>query len=73
MRTTRSRPKRASISPDDVRSPNRIALVRFDDGVQVIAQVTNDPVSVGETVTFAGSYRLRDGELKDVPRLRPVE
>ncbi|NGM70667.1 hypothetical protein G6M89_16920 [Natronolimnobius sp. AArcel1] len=62
-----------AVTPNDVRSPNRIALVRFDDGVQLLAQATDDPMEIGDRVTFAGSYRLRDGGRADAPRLRPVE
>ncbi|MXR52953.1 hypothetical protein GRX03_15240 [Halovenus sp. WSH3] len=59
------------MTPPDVRSPNDLALVRFGD-VQLIAQLADDGVSTGDTVEFAGEYRLREGDDKTRPRLRKV-
>ena len=59
------------VTPPDVRSPNRLGLVRFD-GVQLIAQLEGETVAVGDTVEFAGEYGLRDGEEFRAPRLSPV-
>lgn len=61
-------------TPADVRSPNRLALVRFDDGLQVIAQVADAPAETGRTVTFDGDYVLRDDEGEPLrgPRLTPI-
>ena len=57
---------------DGVRSPNRLALARFD-GVGVLAQVADsvDELSTGETVRFAGDHVLRetDADVITGPRL----
>jgi uncharacterized OB-fold protein len=61
-----------AVTPDDVRSPNPVGLVRFDD-VQLIAQLADDSVSVGDRVAFAGAHRLRADDETEQPRLTPVE
>ncbi|WP_247004221.1 Zn-ribbon domain-containing OB-fold protein [Halosolutus gelatinilyticus] len=61
-----------AVTPPDVRSPNWIGLVRFGD-IQLIAQLDANDVSIGDRVTFAGSYRLRDGIEAAEPRLIAVE
>lgn len=58
-----------AVTPDDVRSPNRIAMARFDEDVQVTAQVTGDDVSTGDRVAFDGAHRLRGRSDVDNPRL----
>lgn len=58
-------------TPPDVRSPNALGFVRFDNGVQVVAQLSDDAVGVGDTVAFAGSTPLRDGDAPQ-PRLVSV-
>jgi uncharacterized OB-fold protein len=60
-----------AVTPPDVRSPNRVGLARFGD-VQLIAQLQED-ASVGDTVVFAGEYRLRDGDESTKPRLQSVD
>lgn len=61
-------------TPEDVRSPNSLGLVRFDDGTQVVAQVGDSAVEAGETVAFAKEYVLRDNGDDPVrgPRLAPA-
>ncbi|MFT4946260.1 MAG: putative OB-fold protein [Natronomonas sp.] len=59
------------VTPPDVRSPNRLGLVRFE-AVQLIAQLEGEEVSVGDTVEFTGEYQLRDGQEFTGPRLSPV-
>ena len=49
------------VTPSGVRSPNRLGLVRFDDGVSLIAQLTGSP-AVGDRVAFEDLVVLRDGE-----------
>ena len=61
-----------AVTPADVRSSNRLGLARFGD-VQLIAQVSDDEISVGDRVEFAGAYRLRDGDETTQPRLTTVE
>lgn len=61
-----------AVTPSDVRSSNRLGLARFGD-VQLIAQVSDDEVSVGDRVAFAGAYRLRNGDETAEPRLTVVE
>ncbi|MDZ7745751.1 MAG: hypothetical protein U5K28_04215 [Halobacteriales archaeon] len=58
-----------AVTPPDVRSPNLLALVRFE-GVQLIAQLT-EAAEVGATVTFDRAYQLREG-VTGQPRLTPV-
>ena len=60
------------MTPPDVRSPNRLGLARFDD-VQVIAQLTDEALSRGDAVAFAGAYRLRDGQERLRPRLAAAD
>jgi uncharacterized OB-fold protein len=60
-----------AVTPDDVRSPNPLGLVRFG-GVQLIAQLVDESIAVGDTVEFAGEYELRDGDESRGPRLRAV-
>jgi len=59
-------------TPDGVRSPNRLALARFD-GVGVLAQVADsvDGLAAGDEVRFADDYVLRetDAEVITGPRL----
>lgn len=61
----------AEVTPGDVRSPNWLALVRFDD-VQVILQLDDGDITAGDTVEFAGEYRLRKGDTVSQPRLTAV-
>ncbi|WP_226007082.1 Zn-ribbon domain-containing OB-fold protein [Natrinema salinisoli] len=60
------------MTPPDIRSPNYLGLARFD-GVQVIAQLADDAVSVGDTVEFAGEHQLRAEQRTEKPRLTAVE
>lgn len=62
----------SAVTPPDVRSPNYLGLARFGS-VQLIAQLRDDSASVGDSVTFDGEYRLRDGDDLDQPRLTLVE
>lgn len=59
-------------TPQGVRSPNRLALARFE-GIGVIAQVadTADALVAGDSVRFAGEYVLREtaSEMITGPRL----
>lgn len=59
------------VTPDDVREPNELGLVRFDSGVQVIAQLGDATLSVGDGVAFEGEHVLRGGSEEPVvgPRL----
>ncbi|ELZ31044.1 hypothetical protein [Halorubrum distributum] len=59
-------------TPPDVRAPNHLALVRFDE-VQLIAQAADADLSPGDRVRFDGSHRLRDGRDRTDPRLVAVE
>lgn len=61
-----------AVTPVDVRSSNPLGLARFSD-VQLIAQVSDDEVSIGDPVEFAGAYRLRNGGETVEPRLTVVE
>lgn len=56
------------VTPSDVRSPNVLGLARFGE-VQLIAQLADDDPSLGDRVTFAGSYQLREGDTSRHPRL----
>lgn len=60
------------VTPDGVRSPNRLALARFAN-ISVIAQVSDDSaeLAVGDQVQLTGEYTLRDGDSEKVigPRL----
>lgn len=47
------------VTPEDVREPNELGLVRFDSGVQAIAQLGDPALSVGDDVAFAGEHVLR--------------
>jgi uncharacterized protein len=62
-------------TPDGVRSPNRLALARFD-GVGLVAQVSADAESLapGDTVRFDGEFTLREGKSGETtgPRLVAV-
>lgn len=62
-------------TPVGVRSPNRLALVRFED-VGVIAQIADDsaPLAQGDRVELVGEYTLREGDTGTVtgPRLSNV-
>lgn len=59
-------------TPEGVRSPNRLALARFD-GVGVLAQVADsvDELVAGNEVRFAGDHVLRetDADVITGPRL----
>ena len=59
-------------TPDGVRSPNRLALARFD-GVGVLAQVADsvDGLAAGDEVRFADDYVLRETDTDVItgPRL----
>lgn len=59
------------VTPPGVRSPNRLGVARFD-GVQLLAQIAG-PAAVGDTVRFAGEYRLREEEERPQPRLTRVD
>ena len=63
---------RVNVTPADVRSPNLLGLAEFGD-VRVIAQLTDETASVGDTVTFAGEYQLRDGDTRGRARLEGVD
>ncbi|WP_348612838.1 Zn-ribbon domain-containing OB-fold protein [Halobaculum rarum] len=64
---------RVEVTPEDVRSPNQLALADFD-GVRLIAQVAgDDDPTAGDRVAFAGSFTLRGGDDARQPRLRVVE
>lgn len=60
------------VTPEDVRSPNPLALVSFGD-VQLTAQLVDQSISVGDAVEFADQYWLRDGDESTKPRLTAVE
>ena len=62
----------SAVTPPDVRSPNYLGLARFGS-VQLIAQLRDDSASVGDSVTFAGEYRLRNDDDLEQPRLTLVE
>ncbi|VTT86813.1 hypothetical protein DM2_2851 [Halorubrum sp. DM2] len=59
-------------TPPDVRTPNYLALVRFDE-VQLTAQAADGNLSPGDRVRFAGSHRLREGRDRSDPRLVAVD
>jgi uncharacterized OB-fold protein len=59
-------------TPPDVRAPNHLALVRFDD-VQLIAQAADGGLASGDRVRFEGSHRLREGRDRTDPRLVAVD
>ncbi|QUO48025.1 hypothetical protein [Halorubrum ruber] len=59
-------------TPPDVRAPNHLALVRFDE-VQLIAQAADGDLSPGDRVRFDGSHRLREGRDRTDPRLVAVD
>ncbi|WP_096394217.1 hypothetical protein [Halorubrum trapanicum] len=59
-------------TPPDVRAPNHLALVRFDE-VQLIAQAADGDLSPGDRVRFDGSHRLRDERERTDPRLVAVD
>ncbi|WP_137285708.1 OB-fold domain-containing protein [Halorussus salinisoli] len=63
------------VTPDDVREPNELGFVRFDSGVQAIAQLGDSDLSVGDHVVFAGEHVLRceGGESIRGPRLVATE
>lgn len=48
------------VTPPDVRSPNHLALVRFNEGVTIIAQVQEEDISAGDKVEFGETAVLRD-------------
>ncbi|XVH31610.1 Zn-ribbon domain-containing OB-fold protein [Haloferacaceae archaeon DSL9] len=58
------------VTPADVRSPNHLGLVAFDDGVRLVAQL-DEGVSVNDRVAFAGDHILREADRRPVrgPRL----
>ncbi|MEY7851734.1 Zn-ribbon domain-containing OB-fold protein [Natrarchaeobius sp. A-rgal3] len=60
------------VTPADIRSPNRLGLARFGE-VQLIAQLSDGEVSVGDRIAFEGDYQLRRGSEAQNPRLTPVE
>ncbi|MDF9745937.1 hypothetical protein [Natrinema salsiterrestre] len=60
------------MTPPDIRLPNYLVLARFG-GVQVIAQLADDTVSVDDAVEFAGKHRLRAEQRTEKPRLTAVE
>lgn len=49
-------------TPPGVRTPNRLALVQFDGGIRLIAQVRGPPVSAGDSVEFGDIVTLRAGD-----------
>ncbi|AHG01220.1 hypothetical protein HALLA_02260 (plasmid) [Halostagnicola larsenii XH-48] len=49
-------------TPPGVRAPNRLALVQFDGGIRLIAQVRGPPVSSGDSVEFGDIVTLRAGD-----------
>lgn len=55
------------VTPSGVREPNHLGVARFEDGVQVTAQLADETLSVGDSVVLAGDYELR-GETRG-PRL----
>ena len=56
-------------TPPDVRTPNSLGLVRFDD-VTLIAQLADNSTEAGDAVEFGDSAVLRDGDPStDGPRL----
>ena len=59
-------------TPPDVRAPNHLALVRFDE-IRLIAQAADGDPSPGDAVRFDGSHRLRDGRDETDPRLVAVD
>ena len=56
------------VTPPGVREPNHLGIARFEDGVQVTAQLADEGLSVGDSVVLAGDYDLR-GETRG-PRLQ---
>lgn len=63
---------RVEVTASDVRTPNRLGLVAFDD-VRVIAQLRDGEVEVGDRVGFAGEHSLREGDERAEPRLAPTD
>ncbi|MDJ1433706.1 OB-fold domain-containing protein [Halostagnicola sp. A-GB9-2] len=53
-------------TPPGVRTPNHLGLVRFDDGVSLIAQLESSGVSVGESVGFGEIVTLREGDATSI-------
>lgn len=49
------------VTPPGVREPNPLGVARFDDGVQVTAQLVDADLSVGDAVVLVGDYELREG------------
>lgn len=62
-------------TPDDVRTPNKLGLVQFDSGVQVIAQLNRTDIKTGDMVQFDGDHELRAGSELSVsgPRLYSIQ
>lgn len=57
-------------TPPGVRAPNRLALVQFDRGIRLIAQLGGPPVSAGDSVEFGDIVTLRSGDSRTTgPRL----
>jgi uncharacterized OB-fold protein len=48
------------VTPPGVREPNHLGVARFEDGVQITAQLACEPLAVGDSVVLAGDYELRD-------------
>jgi len=59
-------------TPPDVRAPNHLALVRFDD-VRLTAQAASGDLAPGDAVCFEGSHRLRESRDRRDPRLVAVD
>lgn len=57
-------------TPPDVRSPNRLALVRFDD-VTLVAQLGDETIATGDAVEFGDLEALRDDGKTFGARLYP--
>ena len=55
-------------TPPDVRTPNHLALARFDE-VRLIGQAAAGDLSPGDAVRFEGAHRLREGRDRTDPRL----
>lgn len=52
---------RVHVTPDGVREPNSLGLVRFENGANLIAQLGGD-LAVGDTVTLDADCQLRQDQ-----------